>query len=141
VLAFKQHCLPSSWLNTPTGILLFQCQIHLWLQCFLEESRSLMRLPPRLPTAEADLKVPFQQAATKTIGDDDKYFSRVSLRMPQLTSTAAVNNEVDPKRPRSITDSSVSSDTSPYDGWDGLTLEYSIDWPLQLLFTRDVLAK
>ncbi|CAM6075957.1 unnamed protein product [Sphagnum tenellum] len=112
-----------------------------FFQCFLEESRSLMRLPPRPPTAEADLKVPFQQAATKTIGDDDKYFSRVSLRMPQLTSTAAVNNEVDPKRPRSITDSSVSSDTSPYDGWDGLTLEYSIDWPLQLLFTRDVLAK
>jgi hypothetical protein len=61
VLAFKQHCLPSLWLNTPTGILLFQCQIHLWLQCFLEESRSLMRLPPRPPTAEADLKVPFQQ--------------------------------------------------------------------------------
>jgi gamma-tubulin complex component 4 len=61
--------------------------------------------------------------------------------MPQLTSTAAVNNEVDPKRPRSITDGSVSNDTSPYDGWDGLTLEYSIDWPLQLLFTRDVLAK
>jgi gamma-tubulin complex component 4 len=32
-----------------------------FFQCFLEESRSLMRLPPRPPTAEADLKVPFQQ--------------------------------------------------------------------------------
>lgn len=31
------------------------------LQCFLEESRSLMRFPPRLSTAEADLKIPFQQ--------------------------------------------------------------------------------
>lgn len=31
------------------------------LQCFLEESRGLMQLPPRPSTAEADLKVPFQQ--------------------------------------------------------------------------------
>ena len=29
-------------------------------QCFLEESRQLMRLPPRQSTAEADLIVPFQ---------------------------------------------------------------------------------
>lgn len=29
-------------------------------QCFLEESRQLMRLPPRQSTAEADLMVPFQ---------------------------------------------------------------------------------
>ena len=113
-------------------------------QCFLEESRQLMRLPPRQSTAEADLIVPFQlvsdnlflvakfllmhnlilshyyvffvtsltriqprsvvccftsswqiclifatwiyflflllQAALKTIGDEDKYFARVSLR-------------------------------------------------------------
>lgn len=32
-----------------------------WLiQCFLEESRQLMRLPPRQSTAEADLMIPFQ---------------------------------------------------------------------------------
>ncbi|XP_043721319.1 gamma-tubulin complex component 4 isoform X2 [Telopea speciosissima] len=51
-----------------------------FFQCFLEESRQLMRLPPRQSTAEADLMVPFQLAAIKTIGDEDKYFSRVSLR-------------------------------------------------------------
>lgn len=69
-----------------------------------------MRFPPRQSTGEADLMVPFQlvslynirvfmiigsdqvkivyitlsfgnaQAATKTIGEEDKYFSRVSLR-------------------------------------------------------------
>lgn len=27
------------------------------------------------------------------------------------------------------------------DGWDGLTLEYSIDWPLQLFFSQEVLSK
>ncbi|KAL1331681.1 hypothetical protein AAHE18_12G203700 [Arachis hypogaea] len=51
-----------------------------FFQCFLEESRQLMRLPPRQSTAEADLMVPFQLAALKTIGEEDKYFSKVSLR-------------------------------------------------------------
>lgn len=27
------------------------------------------------------------------------------------------------------------------DGWDGIALEYSIDWPLQLVFTQEVLSK
>lgn len=34
-----------------------------------------------------------------------------------------------------------SSASLAYDGWDGLALDYSIDWPLQLLFTQEVLAK
>lgn len=38
---------------------------HVFLnQCFLEESRQLMRLPPR-QTAEADLMVPFQLVSCK----------------------------------------------------------------------------
>lgn len=27
------------------------------------------------------------------------------------------------------------------DGWDGISLEYSIDWPLQLFVTPEVLSK
>lgn len=27
------------------------------------------------------------------------------------------------------------------DGWDGIALEYSVDWPLQLFFTQEVLSK
>lgn len=27
------------------------------------------------------------------------------------------------------------------DGWDGIALEYSIDWPLQLFFSQEVLSK
>ncbi|KAI3996465.1 hypothetical protein MKX01_001303 [Papaver californicum] len=60
-----------------------------FFQCFLEESRQLMRLPPRQSTTEAYLVVPFQLAAIKTIGDEGKYFSRVSLRMPSSEITAA----------------------------------------------------
>lgn len=34
-----------------------------------------------------------------------------------------------------------SNITADVDGWDGITLEYSIDWPLQLFFTQEVLSK
>lgn len=27
------------------------------------------------------------------------------------------------------------------DGWDGIALEYAVDWPLQLFFTQEVLSK
>lgn len=27
------------------------------------------------------------------------------------------------------------------DGWDGISLEYTVDWPLQLFFTQEVLSK
>lgn len=36
--------------------------------------------------------------------------------------------------------SSASSEIS-LDGWDGIALEYSVDWPLQLFFTPEVLSK
>lgn len=36
--------------------------------------------------------------------------------------------------------SSASSEMS-LDGWDGIALEYSVDWPLQLFFTQEVLSK
>ncbi|CAI9300297.1 unnamed protein product [Lactuca saligna] len=110
-----------------------------FFQSFLEESRQLMRLPPRQSTAEADLLVPFRLAVTKTISDDDKYFSRVTLRMPGIGTKADVS-----KSKYVDGDSSLLSDTSmemSLDGWDGIALEYSIDWPLQLFFTQQVLSR
>lgn len=41
-------------------------------------------------------------------------------------------------------DPGVTSDPSvemSLDGWDGIALEYSIDWPLQLFFTQEVLSR
>lgn len=40
-------------------------------------------------------------------------------------------------------DSKRLSDTSEMslDGWDGIALEYSLDWPLELFFTQEVLSK
>ncbi|OMO81948.1 Spc97/Spc98 [Corchorus olitorius] len=117
-----------------------------FFQCFLEESRQLMRLPPRQSTAEADLMVPFQLAAIKTIGEEDKYFSKVSLRMPSFGITMK-SSQVDLPKTKTYADgssgavlSNTSSETS-LDGWDGIALEYSVDWPLQLFFTQEVLSK
>ncbi|PSR89518.1 Gamma-tubulin complex component like [Actinidia chinensis var. chinensis] len=115
-----------------------------FFQSFLEESRQMMRLPPRQSTAEADLMVPFQLAAIKTIGDEDKYFPRVSLRMPSFgISVKSSQVELPKAKAYSEGDSSALSDTSDMslDGWDGIALEYSIDWPLQLFFTQEVLSK
>lgn len=115
-----------------------------FFQCFLEESRQLMRLPPRQSTAEADLMVPFQLAAVKTISDEDKYFPRVSLRMPSI-GVAVKSTQVDVYKSKAYTGgtsgASSSNTTVNVDGWDGITLEYSIDWPLQLFFTQEVLSK
>ncbi|KAL3827817.1 hypothetical protein ACJIZ3_016619 [Penstemon smallii] len=114
-----------------------------FFQSFLEESRQLMRLPPRHSTAEADLMVPFQLAALKTISEEDKYFSRVSLRMPGITVKSS-QLELPKTKAYSDGDMIVQSDTSletPIDGWDGISLDYSVDWPLHLFFTQDVLSK
>ncbi|KAJ3669511.1 hypothetical protein LUZ60_011461 [Juncus effusus] len=103
-----------------------------FFQCFLEEARQLMRLPPRQSTAEADLMVPFQLAALKTMGEEDKYFSRVSLRISSF-GTNSTN--------ASQSQDNYSSDTFFVDGWSGISLEYSVDWPLQLFFTQEVISK
>ncbi|KAL4308752.1 hypothetical protein GQ457_01G053870 [Hibiscus cannabinus] len=102
-----------------------------FFQCFLEESRQLMRLPPRPSTAEAEITVPFQLAAIKTFSEGDRYFSRVSLRMPSFGI---------PVKSSQVDLSNASSETS-LDGWDGIALEYFVDWPLQLFFTQEVLSK
>ncbi|KAK5811366.1 hypothetical protein PVK06_026695 [Gossypium arboreum] len=108
-----------------------------FFQCFLEESQQLMRLPPHQSTAEIDIMVPLQMAAIKTISQEDKYFSGVSLRMPSFGITVK-SSQVDLSKTKTNADG--SSETS-LDGWDGIALEYSVDWPLQLFFTKEVLSK
>ncbi|CAK9175335.1 unnamed protein product [Ilex paraguariensis] len=116
-----------------------------FFQSFLEESRQLMCLPPRQSTAEAALMVPFQLAAIKTIGDEDKYFSRVSLRMPSF-GVSVKSSQVDLSKAKVHTDGEPGAQPDMFsemsiDGWDGIALEYSVDWPLQLFFTQEVLSK
>lgn len=113
-----------------------------FFQCFLEESRQLMRLPPRQSTAEADLIVPFQLAALKTIGDEDKYFTRVSLRMPLFGMKSSTSQkDLQKSNTSDLSLQGKASSELALDGWHSIALEYSVDWPLQLFFTPDVLSK
>ncbi|KAL6607815.1 hypothetical protein ACP70R_040878 [Stipagrostis hirtigluma subsp. patula] len=113
-----------------------------FFQCFLEESRQLMRLPPRQSTAEADLMIPFQLAALKTIGEEDKYFTRVSLRTSSYGMKSSTSQK-DLQKPNAseLPSQGKAASELALDGWDSIALEYSIDWPLQLFFTPDVLSK
>ena len=40
----------------------------------------MLRLPPRLATAEADLALPFQQAALQSTAQHDRFFANVRVR-------------------------------------------------------------
>ncbi|CAH9112581.1 unnamed protein product [Cuscuta europaea] len=115
-----------------------------FFQSFLEESRQLMHLPPRQSTAEADLMVPFQLAALKTIGDEDKHFCRVSLRVPSVGIPLKSAQRDLLKNAYADGELGGQSDTSlemSLDGWDVISLEYSVEWPLQLFITQEVLSK
>ncbi|KAI5022044.1 hypothetical protein ZWY2020_058774 [Hordeum vulgare] len=93
-------------------------------------------------TAEADLIVPFQLAALKTIGDEDKYFTRVSLRMPLFGMKSSTSQkDLQKSNTSDLSLQGKASSELALDGWHSIALEYSVDWPLQLFFTPDVLSK
>ncbi|KAK9803977.1 hypothetical protein WJX72_009639 [[Myrmecia] bisecta] len=116
-------------------------------QCFLLESYSLMRLPPRLATAESDVAIPFQQSALKSTAEHDLLFPNVKIRFQAPESAGGS------PRPASIFDSSsdipAEAGTAKrrplhvpsYDKWDNVYLEYKIQWPLHLLLTPEVMSK
>lgn len=57
------------------------------------------------------------------------------------------SSQVDLPKTKSYTDGNLgaalsnSSSEISLDGWDGIALEYSVDWPLQLFFTQEVQSK
>ena len=55
-------------------------------------------------------------------------------------------SQVDLPKSKSYTDGDLAvlldaSSEMSLDGWDGIALDYSIDWPLQLFFTQEVLSR
>lgn len=62
-------------------------------------------------------------------------------RMPSFGFTVK-SSQVDVPKAKDYADrmSNPSSEIS-IDGWDGIALEYSVDWPLELFFTQEVLSK
>ncbi|KAM0892678.1 hypothetical protein ACQ4PT_025588 [Festuca glaucescens] len=82
------------------------------------------------------------QAALKTIGDEDKYFTRVSLRMPLFgIKSSTSQKDLQKANTPDLSSQGKASSELTLDGWHSIALEYSVDWPLQLFFTPDVLSK
>lgn len=72
--------------------------------------------------------------------------SSFSSRMPSFGITVKPSLLDLPKPTSSIDGSSGASLSNALsemsvDGWDGIALEYSVDWPLHLFFTQEVLSK
>lgn len=65
--------------------------------------------------------------------------------MPSFGITAKPS-QVDLTKEKAYADGDTGSigDTSSeisLDGWDGIALAYSVDWPLHLFFTQEVLSR
>lgn len=127
-----------------------------------KQARSLLALPPKASTAESDIAVPLQQAASKVGADLDPLFQRVRItfkvRLDEVVLISAVHATqeptsvstsgiaVAPENTRVLTTHAVKLDGRPlyvpaYDQWDGLGLDYRLDWPVHLLLTPEVVAK
>lgn len=65
----------------------------------------------------------------------------MSNRMPSFgIPVKPTQLDITKGKPSAGAPSYISSDAS-IDGWDGISLDYSVDWPLELFFTQEVLSK
>lgn len=67
--------------------------------------------------------------------------------MPSFGVTVKTS-QVDVAKPSTLNDArsgqsllTASSSDMSLDGWDGIALEYSVDWPLGLFFTQEIFSK
>ena len=108
-----------------------------FFQSFFEEAASLLALPPRANTAEADAAAPFAAAALKSSAFDDPLLPRFRLRF--VSPGGGVSDEGNGAGAGGSSQKRGPNVRVPsYDGWDGLELEYATPWPLGLLLTRSV---
>eukprot|EP00210_Caulerpa_lentillifera_P000039 g38.t1 len=96
---------------------------------FLVDSKSILELPPRDVTAEADINIPFFQAAYKSNAQYDKLFANVKLKWSKEEIQIKSRMGKNIKMPRFE------------DGWDDLYLSFHIDWPLGLIISPALLTR
>ncbi|PRP75414.1 gamma-tubulin complex component 4-like [Planoprotostelium fungivorum] len=86
-------------------------------QRFLEDSREMMSLPPK-NSAQHDIQMKFQQAAVSTTAGNDPSFQNISVHFEM------------PKTKGSIVHA-----------WLNVSLKYNMGWPLELLFTEQIMQE
>ena len=107
-----------------------------FFQSFFEEAASLLAVPPRANTAEADVAAPFAAAASKSSASDDPLLPRFRLRF--VPPNQGVDDTGAGTGGSNVQKRGPNVRVPSYDGWDGLELEYATPWPLGLLLTRSV---
>ena len=115
------------------------------------QAQLLFQAPPKLSTAEADAALLFQQASLKSTAEGDPFFSHWHLRWAAepapAASVAAAAAAAQPSGeaaagapalPAWHPSQTPNVAVPALDSWDGLYLESTVDWPLQLLFPPEV---
>lgn len=108
-------------------------------QLFLDEARALLAGEPKPNTAEADIALAFQQSALKSTAETDPLFAALALRWVPADRAAQPEAEGGPPVWHPARCASITVPRG--DAWDGLFLECTVEWPLQLLFPPEVLSK
>jgi|TARA_B110000971_G_scaffold167576_1_gene171805 gamma-tubulin complex component 4 len=134
-LAIKDANLPKHLQGLRSYFLLGNGDFY---QTFLEDAHSLFSVAPRLSTAEADLLLPFREAATKSSAANDHAHRRFR---PRLFLEDENGDAFDKDNKTKNDDGNNPQRVPAYDGWDGLTLEYSVPWPLGLVLTQSTMKR
>ena len=136
---------------------------------FLEEAGGLLRMPPRGAGAEAALRPHFAAAAAKSTAADDPLFGHLRIRFrveppsPGAAAAAAsvhapaaapAAQQTQGQAHASAADATaaaaaawaasaadMASRLPSFDAWDGICIEYAVDWPLGLLLAPEALAR
>ncbi|KAG7673809.1 hypothetical protein Ndes2437B_g01982 [Nannochloris sp. 'desiccata'] len=105
-------------------------------QQLMQDAAGLWDRPPAPETASADWSQAFNQAAINSSAESDPFFSAFSLQWMN-TTTAMRAETLPPWHPARDTTLHVPA----YNQWDGLCIECTAEWPMQLLLPADVLQK
>ncbi|GMH37208.1 hypothetical protein BSKO_05081 [Bryopsis sp. KO-2023] len=96
---------------------------------FLVEAKNLMQLPPRDATVQADITAAFDQSASRSTVQHDKFFPLVSIKWSKEPMKISIGK-------------SKYAEIPGYDAsWDSLHLQYRVGWPLFSIITLEMLDK